>query len=34
MLSSEIIPKLIRQKDHIQTIRVWSAGCSTGEEAH
>src|SRR6266550_1826529 len=34
-LKSEIIPKLIargRERDH--TLRVWAAGCATGEEAY
>ncbi|MBI1829080.1 MAG: protein-glutamate O-methyltransferase CheR [Thaumarchaeota archaeon] len=32
--SNEIIPKLLSEKSKSQTIRVWSAGCATGEEAY
>jgi chemotaxis methyl-accepting protein methylase len=35
-LSSSILPRMIERKMHspIRTMRVWSAGCSTGEEAY
>jgi chemotaxis protein methyltransferase CheR len=34
LLRSEIIPKLIRDNAPTKMIRIWSAGCSTGEEAY
>ena len=33
-LESEIIPKLFKGKPSNSTIRIWCAGCSTGEEAY
>ena len=33
-LENEIIPKLFANRDAETTIRIWSAGCSTGEEAY
>ena len=33
-LASEIIPALLKRKGAEQEIRVWVAGCSTGEEAY
>lgn len=33
-LETQIIPKLFENKPPGSTIRVWSAGCSTGEEAY
>ncbi len=33
-LREKIIPEIFKGKDHDDTIRIWSAGCSTGEEAY
>ncbi len=33
-LSAEIIPKIIKSKKSGDPIRVWSAGCASGEEAY
>ena len=33
-LRSEIIPRLLEQKGPPEVIRVWCAGCATGEEAY
>jgi two-component system CheB/CheR fusion protein len=33
-LASEIIPRLLEAKSPTDPIRVWSAGCATGEEAY
>lgn len=33
-LAKEIIPALLAQKGRFDMIRVWSAGCATGEEAY
>ena len=32
-MSENIIPKLLEEKRRFDPIRVWSAGCATGEEA-
>ena len=33
-LSSEVLPKLVAGKDDEEPIRIWSAGCASGEEAY
>jgi two-component system, chemotaxis family, CheB/CheR fusion protein len=33
-LGEEIIPRLLQEKDPADSIRVWSAGCASGEEAY
>lgn len=33
-LSTEIIPRILAQRDPEQLIRVWSAGCASGKEAY
>jgi two-component system CheB/CheR fusion protein len=33
-VSEEIIPQIVGTKRHEEPIRVWSAGCATGEEAY
>ena len=33
-LSEDVLPKLIEELDPDQPIRVWSAGCASGEEAY
>jgi two-component system CheB/CheR fusion protein len=33
-LSEEVLPNLFKQNNHNETLRVWVAGCSTGEEAY
>jgi two-component system CheB/CheR fusion protein len=34
LLTQEIIPRLVSAKEPGATVRVWSAGCATGEEAY
>jgi chemotaxis protein methyltransferase CheR len=34
LLEKILLPALIRAKTASQTLRIWSAGCATGEEAH
>jgi two-component system CheB/CheR fusion protein len=33
-LHQQLLPQLLQQKDRQEQIRVWSAGCSSGEEAY
>jgi two-component system CheB/CheR fusion protein len=33
-LAETVIPRLFRGKDHTDQVRVWVAGCATGEEAY
>src|SRR5262245_66253656 len=33
-LADEVVPRLVTGKESGQPIRVWSAGCATGEEAY
>ncbi len=33
-LSSEVFPQLLKNKKNSDTLRIWVAGCSTGEEAY
>ena len=33
-LASELLPRIIPNKDSMEPIRVWSAGCASGEEAY
>jgi two-component system CheB/CheR fusion protein len=33
-MSEEIIPQIIGAKRHEEPVRIWSAGCATGEEAY
>lgn len=33
-LRNHIFPNLIKQRSHIRTLRLWSAGCATGEEPY
>ena len=34
LLNDKIIPELLAQRSHNDTVRVWISGCSTGEEAY
>ncbi len=33
-LAKEVLPKILTRKNNSDTIRVWSAGCASGEEAY
>jgi two-component system, chemotaxis family, CheB/CheR fusion protein len=33
-LSAEVLPRLLADKDDSEPIRIWSAGCASGEEAY
>jgi two-component system, chemotaxis family, CheB/CheR fusion protein len=33
-MTNEIVPKILEPKRNGETIRIWSAGCATGEEAY
>lgn len=33
-LQTEVIPEIMAQRDRSQQVRIWVAGCSTGEEAY
>jgi two-component system, chemotaxis family, CheB/CheR fusion protein len=34
LLASEVIPQILEQKGDLDSIRVWSAGCASGEEPY
>jgi two-component system, chemotaxis family, CheB/CheR fusion protein len=34
LLSAEVLPRLLADKDDREPLRIWSAGCASGEEAY
>ncbi|MBW4444445.1 MAG: PAS domain-containing protein [Plectolyngbya sp. WJT66-NPBG17] len=34
LIQQEVLPKIVAQKDSTESIRVWCAGCASGEEAY
>jgi chemotaxis protein methyltransferase CheR len=33
-LFKEVLPQIVRRKRHMKTLRIWSAGCASGEEPY
>lgn len=34
VLFSKVLPQIIKRKGHMKTLRIWSAGCASGEEPY